>query len=428
MKKDRTKPTTRKHHSYRETRDPAPGPALTKVLFEARRDLRSLFAASGLKILAEMLEADRVQLCGPAGKPQPGRTAYRHGRTQGELTYGGRKVLLTRPRVRGTNKREVPLPTWSAYQDEDPLSDHILRQMVSGISTRGYAPGLEPMEEGIRTTGTSKSSVSRQFVARTQADADKFLHRSLEGLDLPIVLLDGIHFGDELVIVALGIDTSGRKHVLGATHGTTESEEVCRGLLRELIERGLVVERSRMFVIDGGRGLRKAIRTVFGTWAVVQRCRVHKMRNVVEHLPERKRAWVRAAMRRAWESRSSDQAMMQLRQLSRQMEEAYPSAARSVLEGAEETLTVIDLGLTGWLLKTLSSTNAIENLQGSQKRMARNVKRWRGGKMVLRWVGVALLEAEKKFRRVKGYVGMPAMLRALDERVKITMDSKRQVA
>ena len=428
MRKHRTKTTSRKHVFSSRTPGSTPGSELVGALLQARRDLRELFAVSGMKILAEMLEADRELLCGPAGKPQPDRTAYRHGHTLGELIYGGRKVLIPRPRVRGKDNREVPLPSWTAYQNDDPLGEHVLRQMLAGISTRGYASALEPMEEGIPTRGTSKSSVSRQFVERTQAEANKFLHRSLEGLDLPVLLLDGTHFGDELVIVALGIDAGGRKHVLGATHGTTESEEVCVGLLRELIERGLVVERARLFVIDGGRGLRKAIKNVFGAWALVQRCRVHKMRNVVEHLPEEKRPWARAAMRRAWDAGSAAKALAKLRQLAGQLEESYPSAARSVLEGAEETLTVIDLGLTGWLLRTFSSTNAIENLQGAQKRMAKNVKRWRGGKMVLRWVGVALLHAEKSFRRVKSYKEMPAMLRTLDARVKITMDNKRQVA
>jgi transposase-like protein len=271
--------------------------------------------------------------------------------------------------------------------------------------------------------------VSRHFVASTRSQVEKFLSRRLDDLDLPVIMLDGTGMGEHVLVVALGIDAKGHKHVLGVTEGSTESEQVCRGLLRNLIERGLTVERARLFVIDGGKGLRKAIRETFGDWALIQRCQVHKLRNVVEHLPQGKRTWVRAAMNRAWLQPTAAGARSKLRELAAQLAEQHPSAARSILEGLDETLTVIGLGLGSTLAKTMRSTNPIENLQGTLKRVARNVKRWRGGSMALRWAVSGLLEAQKRFRRVKGYREMPQLIAALEATVRCeAVDTKAKIA
>jgi hypothetical protein len=247
-----------------------------------------------------------------------------------------------------------------------------------------------------------KSEVSRTFVARTEAQLAEFLQRPLDGLDLPVLLLDGLEVYDRVLRIALGIDRRGYKHVLGLWEGTTESEEVCRSLLSELVGRGLPVEQARLFVIDGGKGLRKAIRKVFGAWALIARCRVHKMRNVAEHLPKGKQTWVRTQMRQAFQSGSAEEAKRRLLQLAVSLEEAYPSAANSLREGLDETLTVLKLNVGPTLTATLSSTNPIENLNGSVRNVTRRVKRWRGGKMVMRWVASGLLEAAKRFRRGEG--------------------------
>jgi len=217
--------------------------------------------------------------------------------------------------------------------------------------------------------------------------------------------------------------------VLGVTDGSTESEQVCRGLLRQMVDRGRVLERARLFVIDGGKGLHKAIREVFGQWALIHRCHIHKLRNVAEHLPKNKRAWVRAAMNRAWSQATAAAARRKLRDLAAQLEEQYPSAARSIHEGLDETLTIIALGVGATLSRTLRSTNPIENLQGTLKKVARNVKRWRGGSMALRWGVSGLLEAQKRFRRVKGFREMPQMIAALEATIKNeTLDSKAKIA
>jgi len=258
---------------------------------------------------------------------------------------------------------------------------------------------------------------------------EKFLSRDLSELDLPVMMLDGTGMGDHVLVVALGIDAKGHKHVLGVTEGSTESEQVCRGLLRQLIERGLVLERARLFVIDGGKGLRKAIKSMFGSWALIGRCQVHKLRNVLDHLPQGKKAWVRAAMNRAWSQDTVGKARGKLNELADQLEGQHPGASASIREGLEETLTLIALGVGPALSKTLRSTNPIENLQGTLKRVSRNVKRWRGGSMALRWAVTGLLVAEKKFRRVKGFREMPHLIAALEAMIgSESLDRKERIA
>jgi len=402
---------------------------LPQVLREGRRALRELVLANGLRVFAEMLEEDRTLLCGPRHRPSPDRRAYRHGHDEGRLVFGGRKIRLQKPRVRTVTGEEIELPTWREMAGEDPLRDRVVEQLLLGVSSRGYEGSLEPLPEEVPSRGTRRSSVSRHFLARTAEQTQSFLSRSLEGLDLPVILLDGTHLGDHVLLVAMGIDTTGHKHILGVAVGTTESEQVCRSLFRNLIDRGLVVERARLFVIDGGKGLRKAIRMTFGEWAVVQRCQIHKLRNVAEHLPQHRQAWVKSALRQAWKLGTEAKARHRLEQLAAQLDSDHPDAAASIREGLDETLTVIRLGLGGWLLKTLRSTNPIENLQGTIQRIVRNVKRWRGGAMALRWCVTALIEAEKRFRRVKGHREMPQLLAALEVLVsKNGLDTKKEVA
>jgi len=256
-----------------------------------------------------------------------------------------------------------------------------------------------------------------------------FLSRPLGDLDFPVILIDGTALGDHVLIVAMGIDVIGRKHILGVSVGTTESEQSVRSLFRNLIDRGLVVERARLFVIDGGKGLKKAIRATFGEWALIQRCQVHKLRNVRDYLPKHRQAWVKAAMRKAWSSGTVATARQRLTHLAEQLRADHPDAAASILEGLEDTLTLIRLGVGGTLQKTLCSTNAIENLQGAIKRVVRNVKRWRGGSMALRWCATALVEAEKRFRRVKGHRELPQLVAAIEAVVnKNSLDTKEKVA
>jgi transposase-like protein len=402
---------------------------LPRAVLDTRLALRDFLIAAGLNELRKVLEDDRTLLCGPKGRFQDRRVAYRHGHDEGVLVLGGRKVRVPKPRVRSLDGRELDLPHWRHFSQEDPLSERVQQQILLGVSTRGYADSLEALPIELPETGTRRCSVSRRFVARTARAAEAFLGRPLGGVDFPVLMLDGLVLDEHLLLTAQGIDTTGRKQVLGVTEGSSESEEVAKALFRNLIERGLMVERARLFVIDGGKGLRKAIRSVFGAWALIQRCQVHKMRNVLEHLPERQKTWVRAAIRRAWSADTVARAREQLRTLAGQLRADHPGASASIDEGLDETLTVIALGVVGSLHQTLRSTNPIENMQGTIRRVTRNVKRWRDGSMVLRWVVTALMEAEKKFRRVKGYRDMPQLLAALDATAGVeALDKKVSVA
>jgi transposase-like protein len=388
-----------------------------------------LFRLAGLDELSQRLEGDREVLCGPKGRWQADRQAYRHGHDEGCLVLGGRKIRLAKPRVRSVKGEELELPHWQQFAQEDPLDDRIFEQLVVGVSTRSYPRSLE-LSGDLEDVATSRSSVSRRFVAQTSRRVEEFLSRPLDVYTLPVVMVDGTGFGDHVIVVALGIDTDGRKHVLGVAEGSTESEAVGRELFRNLIGRGLVVERARLFVIDGGKGLRKAIRTTFGNWALVQRCRQHKRKNVADHLPKSRRPWVKAVMNRAWKAETKKQGQKKLEELVDQLATDHPGAAASLREGLEETLTLTALGLVkGPLLQTLCTTNPIENLQGTLKKIARNVKRWRGGSMALRWAVSALMEAEKKFRRVRGYRELPKLIATIEAKVNEgSLDSKRRVA
>jgi transposase-like protein len=424
----------KKHGTKRPAADPsisALTPAsprqipLPRLVLDARIALREFLLAAGMKALLDELEADRTMLCGPRGRFQDDRQAYRHGHDTGQLVMGGRKVRVPKPRVRSVDGGEMELPHWRHFSQEDPLDARVQKQILMGISTRDYRDSLEELPAPLKETGISRSNVSRRFVARTTQSVETFLSRPLGEHDFPVLLLDGVVMGEHLLLTALGIDATGRKQVLGVVEGGSESEEVAKSLFRDLIERGLPVERARLFVIDGGKGVRKAIRTVFGDWALVQRCRVHKQRNVLEHLPERQRTWVRAALHRAWSAPTVARGRELLRNLEAQLRMEHPGAASSIEEGLEETLTLIALGVVGALLRTLATTNPIENLQGTIRRVSRNVKRWRGGSMARRWTVSALMGAEKKFRRVKGHADMPRLVAALDATIGvITVDRK----
>ncbi len=389
---------------------------LLGFLLDTRMNLLELSVSTGLEMLQVMLEEDRNRLCGRKGYPDPDRQATRYGYDDGAVVLGGRRVAVCKPRVRSMAGEEVPLPTYAHFNQEDPLAGRALEQMILGISSRNFSRSLEELPAAVEEKAVGRNSVSRRFIARTQAQLANFLSRPLGDRDFPILMLDGKGFGDHTLVIALGIDAEGHKEVLGVAEGSTENEAVCRRLLATLVDRGLPVERARLFVIDGGKGLRKAIRGIFGDWALVHRCHLHKIRNVEDHLPKGKRAWAKAAMRKAYASETPALAKRRLLDLVRSLAD-HPGAAASLREGLEETLTLLHLGVRGALARTLVSTNPIENLMGTLDRVSRNVKRWRHGRMALRWAVTGLLEARKSFRRIKGYRELPALLRALESRV-----------
>ncbi len=392
---------------------------VANVAAVVREGLHELVVRSGLGVVGAMLEADREALCGPRYEHSE-HGAHRAGHVRGELAMGGRRVEVKRPRVRSIEGRELPLPTWEHFAGLDPLSERAYEQMLVGVATRGYSRSLEPLGPSVKTRGTSKSAVSRRFVAATAARVEEQLSRPLGDLKLAVLMMDGIHFGEHVILVALGIDESGKKHVLGLREGATENAASCTALLTNLTERGLETTRSRLMVIDGGKALRRAVREVFGKRALVQRCQLHKKRNVLDQLPERMRASVSAALSQAYASRDKATALRLLHNLERRLAKEHPGAAASLREGLEETLTVVGLGLPRALERTLATTNPIENLNSVARRVCGRVKRWRGGEMIVRWMVGAMSEAAKGFRRLKGHAGMPlliAWLRRNDEAI-----------
>jgi len=380
-----------------------------------RGDLLKLVQQLGLQAFATMLEAERTRLCGPRYKHDGTRTATRAGSTRGELSLGGRRVSLRRPRVADRDGREVALETWAELAGTDPLDWRAFEQMTIGVATRKYARSLEDLPDGVEARGASKSAVSRRFVALTAEKLSEWMARPLGDLDVWAVFIDGLHFGEHVVLCALGVDARGTKHVLGLWEGATENEVACKGMLESLVERGLTPNRSRLFIIDGSKGLRAAIRSLFGRRALVQRCQVHKVRNVLGHLPNERHNEVRAAIREAYKCTKIDTAKRLLNNLARTLQRKHPSAAASLREGIDETLTVMSLGLGSTLTRTLSTTNPIENLNGLIRATTRRVKRWDDGTMILRWALVGVLEAQRGFRRLRGHKDMNILVAHLKQ-------------
>jgi putative transposase len=369
--------------------------------------------AAGLACVDEVREAERSRLCGARYQHLTERQALRAGHVASSLVLGGRRVAVSRPRARSVDGHELSLPSWREWSTRDPLTERAVEQMMLGVSTRRYARSLEPLPPTAAARGISKSTVSERFVYGTERKLAELMSRELGSISLTALFIDGVHFGEHLVLAAIGVDEHGDKHVLGLREGATENAATCKVLLADLIKRGLNPERSLLVVIDGAKALQKAVVEVFGARALVQRCREHKKRNVSEALPERLRASVRTTMNQAYATREAKRARRLLDNLARRLEHQHPGAAASLREGLDETLTVMRLGLPESLERVLSSTNLIENLFSRVREIGRRVRRWQNGTMVLRWSAAGVLEAERGFRKIAGYRAMPILAAAL---------------
>ena len=393
--------------------------ALGELVSSAKEGLLALSVGVGLGVLAELMGEEVDEIVGPKGKHNLDRTAVRHGHEDGEVTLGGRRVQVSRPRVRSADgESEVQLSTYQHFADRDPLSRHVLEQMLAGVSTRRFQRTREPFGADVeaRARSTSKSAVSRDFVARTKENLIGLMSRSLEDIRLAALMLDGIELKGRCCVVALGIDTDGVKHPLGLWDGSSENATVAKELLTNLVARGLDLEQGVLCVIDGAKALRKAIAEVLGP-VPVQRCIRHKERNVLDHLPERDRTPVKARLRRAWADDDHDRALSQLQVLAAELERAYPGAAASLREGMQETLTITSLGVRGRLKLTLQSTNPCESMIETVRRTSRNVKRWQSGEMCLRWTAAGMLEAERQFRRIIGHADLAKLALAIERQL-----------
>jgi len=391
--------------------------ALGELAGAAQEGLMALSVGVGLGVLTELMEEEVDAVVGSRGKHDPGRVAVRHGHESGEVTLGGRRVAVERPRARtaeGTG--EVALSTYAHFADRDPLTRVVCEQMLAGVSTRRFVRTREPVGEQVEAVArsTSKSAVSREFVSRTRENLDALMARRLDDVRLAVMMIDGIELKGRTNVVALGITTEGVKVPLGLWEGSTENATVATALLSDLVDRGLDPEQGILFAIDGAKALRKAIRTVFGDQAPVQRCVRHKERNVLDHLPERDRPPVKRRLRRAWKLDDHQRALDELRQLAGELDRSHPGAAASLREGMAETLTLTRLGIAGNLKATLESTNPCESMIECVRRSARNVKRWQSGDMALRWTAAGMLEAEQQFRRIIGYADLAKLAVAIE--------------
>jgi putative transposase len=390
--------------------------ALGELAGAAKEGLLSLSVGVGLGVLAELMEEEVDDVVGPKGKHDPERVAVRHGHDAGEVTLGGRRVAVERPRVRtADSSAELALETYAHFADRDQLSRIVLERMLAGVSCRRYPRTQEPLGEDVAqaTRSTSKSAVSREFVARTRENLEALMSRHLDDVRLAVLMIDGIALKERTNVVALGITTDGVKIPLGLWDGSTENAAVTTALLADLVERGLDTSQGVLCVLDGAKALRKAVRDVLGE-VPVQRCVRHKERNVLEHLAERDRPQVKRRLRRAWSETDYARALELLGQLATELERSHPGAAASLREGMEETLTVTRLGVRGNLKKTLCSTNPCESMIECVRRTSRNVKRWSSGEMCLRWTAAGMLEAERQFRKVIGYRDLAKLAVAIE--------------
>ena len=392
--------------------------ALAEIAESAREGLLAVAVGAGLQVMQALMAESVTALAGPKGRQDADRSAVRHGHGPGSVTLGGRRVPVRRPRVRAADgSGELPVPAYELFAGTELLGRMAMERMLGGLSTRRYPLGLEPVGRGVEqaASATSKSAVSRRFVAATESALTDLLAADLSTVDLVAVMVDGVHFGGHCCVVALGIGVDGTKHPLGVVEGSTENATLVTDLLVGLRERGLDVTRPVLAVIDGSKALRRAVTDVFDR-PVVQRCQLHKIRNVQDRLPERLRQVVAARIRRAYHADSALTAEAELTVLAAELDKSHPGAAASLREGLAETLTVLRLGVPPTLARTLRSTNAVESMISICRDHAANVKNWQNGQMALRWCAAGMAEAGKQFRRVNGHLHLPT-LRAELQRV-----------
>ncbi len=365
---------------------------------------------AGLLVIKALIDEEVEQLAGKRYEHQESRQAQRWGRQESHVVFSGKKVPFKRPRVRSSDGKELHLERMELFQGDGRMQRAAARQVALGVSMRDYEKAVDGVCDGY---GIRKSSVSRHWKAISTQKLEELMERPLGDLDLVAILIDGVNFEEHVLAVSVGVSSDGSKHVLGLWQGATENTQIVKELLADMVRRGLDTERRYLFVLDGAKALHKAVTSVFGENAVIQRCQVHKQRNVLAHLPKRYHFQVRSRLRIAWEMTSYPDAKEELKKLLSELKEINDSAARSLEEGFEETLTLHRLGIPPTLRRSLRSTNLIESCFSATRKFCRNVKNWKNGNMVLRWGGTMLQEAEKRFRRVKGYRSMQSVVAAI---------------
>jgi len=389
--------------------------AMTDIAGAAREGLLAMSVAAGMAVMQAMFEAEIAEACGPKGKHDASRAAVRHGSGRGSVTLGGRRVAVTRPRARTVDGHEVPLAGYSHFAAEDLLTQVVMERMLAGVATRRHVRTAEPVGTQVdkEAKSTSRSAISRRFVRQTETALAELMARDLAGEDIKVLMLDGEHMAERCVVVALAITADGTKKPVGLWDGSTENKTVVRALLADLVARGLRFDDGLLVVLDGAKALSAAVREVFGAKALIQRCTLHKRRNIAEHLPDKDKAWVDAKLVKAFGHPDPDTGLRNAKHLAAQLDKYYPGAGASLREGLEEMFTAARLGIDGRLAKTLTTSNPVESMISIARATNRNVTRWRDGQMVLRWTAAGMLNAERSFRRIKGYKQMPQLVDAL---------------
>jgi len=387
---------------------------LAEMVGWLRQGVGELIRQAGLQLMELLMEEEVRELVGERNRPRPDRTASRWGKERGYCVVMGQKVRVNRPRVRTTDDQEVRLGSYEMFHRGEPLTETVWEKLMLGLSTRKYGQAVKQFSEAY---GLEKSAISEHFIEASRTKLKEMMERRLDKLKLCALLIDATPFAGQQMVAALGISQDGRKTILGIRQGATENATVVGELLGELANRGLDFREPRLYVLDGGKALHAAVKKYAGESAPIQRCQVHKRRNVLDHLTDEQKPLVAKKLNLAYALEDHAAAKLALEQLHRELMDINPSAARSLGEGLEETLTVHRLHVPPQLRKTLASTNVIESAFSIVERVCSNVKRWHPGDQRERWVGSGLLVAEKQFRRVQGHKQIPNLLRELESLV-----------
>jgi transposase-like protein len=408
--------------------------ATVSAFEEAQASFERFCLAAGIEAMEALLEEEATSICGQRYGRDADRAVHRWGATTSPVGFHGGKVGVRRPRLRGKEGGEIPLASFAELQCGDLLQAWSYELMLLGVATRRYGRAVR-LEAGDLARqagdGTSKSAVSRRFVAMSQAKLAEWLARDLSELDLLAIQIDGMMVADHTLIVALGIDSAGEKHPLAVMEGATENAAVARALITDLKDRGLADDRAFLWVIDGAKALRKAIKDHFGKLALIQRCQIHKARGILERLPPHLRAGTSKALRQAFKAESEEAGKKLLDNLACRLDQEADGVAGAIREGMDDMLTCVRLGLPDDLRRSLVSTNQIENLIGRVRQLCKNVRRWRDARMVKRWTVSAMIEAKKGMRRLRGYKSLPilqAALRRHEQNVLAELDPKARAA
>ena len=385
--------------------------AMADVAGAMREGLLAFSAAAGLVVMQQMLTEELTSIVGQKHAKLVDRVGNWHGTTTGQVVLGSQKVAVARPRGRYVDGGEVELATWETFASEDPLRQVVVERMLAGVATRRHVDVIDPV--GVAGKATSKSAVSRRFKAATEKAMSDLLARDLTGLETAVLMIDGLNVADQMITVALVITADGTKVPVGLMLGDTENAVVVTDLLADLVARGLRFEHGILAVLDGSKALRKAVVKVFGERALIQRCTLHKRRNVIGYLPVDERDAVDRRLAIAFAQIDPAKGLKACRDLARQLDGPHPDAAASLREGLEDMFTVAGLGVTGRLRQSLTNTNCVESMISICRTTTGRVKHWRTGTMKKRWIAAGMLEAERSFRRLKGYADMPVVVNAI---------------